>query len=361
MAVYKIFPVQDTTLYSDFNTTNTGLDAILDLSKSYPSLYTSQSTAARPIVKFSSYDITKITSNYIGSSSYSASLNLYLANATGIPVYYSIEVRPVSDTWTMGTGQYGDSPINTTGASWLNKDVSSPWTQSLFPLGVTASYKSGNPGGGNWYTGSVYTQSYGPYDTKDINIDVTGIVKAYVSGSYTNNGFLLKNADSIEFNPNYTYVLQYFSRDTNTIYPPSLNFKWDDSVYDSTITNVCTTGNVNLSFSNINFSYTDDEVRKVRINVRDKFPVRTFTTSSLYTNQKFLPTSSYWSLLDYKTGDIVIDFDTTGTKISADTTSNYFNMYMNGLEPGRYYKFLVKSTIGSETKVFDQDYIFKVE
>ena len=33
MGVYKIFPSQDTTIYTDYNTLNAGLDSILDLSK----------------------------------------------------------------------------------------------------------------------------------------------------------------------------------------------------------------------------------------------------------------------------------------------------------------------------------------
>jgi hypothetical protein len=54
----------------------------------------------------------------------------------------------------------------------------------------------------------------------------------------------------------------------------------------------------------------------------------------------YLPTASYWSIVDLDTNEVVIDFDSTYTKISADSTSNYFDVYMNGLEPERYYKIL---------------------
>ena len=60
------------------------------------------------------------------------------------------------------------------------------------------------------------------------------------------------------------------------------------------------------------------------------------------------------------TEEIIIDFDTNNTKISADSTSNYFDLYMSGLEPERYYKILVKATLDGSTIVFDEDYIFKV-
>jgi hypothetical protein len=53
-------------------------------------------------------------------------------------------------------------------------------------------------------------------------------------------------------------------------------------------------------------------------------------------------------------------FDDLYTQISADSTSSYFNVYMNGLEPERYYTILIKSTINGSTIVFDNQYSFKV-
>jgi hypothetical protein len=61
------------------------------------------------------------------------------------------------------------------------------------------------------------------------------------------------------------------------------------------------------------------------------------------------------------TEEIVVDYDTTGTKIGCDSISNYFTVYMNGLEPERYYKILIKTILpDGETIISDKDYIFKV-
>jgi hypothetical protein len=60
------------------------------------------------------------------------------------------------------------------------------------------------------------------------------------------------------------------------------------------------------------------------------------------------------------TEEIVVDYDTTYTKISCDTTGNYFDVYMNGLEPERYYKILIKTIINGSTLVLDDNYYFKV-
>ena len=56
----------------------------------------------------------------------------------------------------------------------------------------------------------------------------------------------------------------------------------------------------------------------------------------------------------------IIEFNNNYTQVSADTTSSYFDIYMGGLEPERYYTILLKTTIGGTTKVFDEDIMFKV-
>jgi len=57
---------------------------------------------------------------------------------------------------------------------------------------------------------------------------------------------------------------------------------------------------------------------------------------------------------------MVVDYDTTFTKISADGTSNYFDVYMDGLQPERYYRLLIKTTIDGNTNVIDNGQVFKV-
>ena len=56
----------------------------------------------------------------------------------------------------------------------------------------------------------------------------------------------------------------------------------------------------------------------------------------------------------------MIDFDDVYTKLSQDTTSSYFTLYMNGLEPERYYKILIKTIFQGQTIVVDNNYYFKI-
>ena len=67
-----------------------------------------------------------------------------------------------------------------------------------------------------------------------------------------------------------------------------------------------------------------------------------------------------YAIKDLDTNEIVIDFDTTYTKVNADEEGNYFKIYMSGLEPERYYKVLVKTFINGETLIIDDDDYFKV-
>lgn len=364
MAVYKIFAEKDTTLYSDYQTLNSGLDPILELTKSTSLLYASQSSAARILIKFADGDMSDVVTNYIGTASYSSSIKMYLADATGLPSDYSIQVFAISGAWDMGTGKFGDSPIPTDGASWkyMGSDGSLPWATGSYAPGVTASFTSVNKGGATWYTGYEFIQPFGVYVNKDVNIDVTSAVTAILSSSISNQGFLVKLSGSLEFDENYQFKLCYFGRDTNTIYPPVMEFKWDDSNYSISGSNVTGIGSqdIRVSLANNKGEFNQYEVHRFRLNVRDQFPVRTYATSSIYTTQKYLPSSSYYSIKDVKGDVTVVDFDNNFTKISADLQGNYFDVYMYGLEPERYYKILIKTIISGSTLIFDDQYFFKV-
>lgn len=361
MGVYKIFPSQDTTIYTDYNTLNAGLDSILDLSKNAPSLYPSSSTS-RVLIKFDNSDIADAIAK--SGANYTASLKLYNAHVDGVPTDFNLEIYPIYQSWDMGTGRFNNIPESIDGASWKyrNANQTNAWTVTGLPAGVTSSYYTGNEGGAAWYTSSDYgvTQSFNFFSNKDINVDVTPSVNAWASSAIVNNGFIIKNSESIEFNPNYFYTFNFFSRDTNTIYPPCLEFKWDDSTFNTGSTPTITTEELNIAISNNKNIFYETEYVKFRVYAREKYPARIYTQQTLYNYNKVLPTASYYSIIDLNTNLKVIDFDDVATKLSADATSSYFRMYMNGLEPDRYYKIQIKSIIDGGTYIYDDDYYFKV-
>ena len=382
MAVYKLFPEKDTTLYSAYSELNTGVDAILEISNTVPTVSPSP-RVARSLVQFNQLEIENIINTKIVDSNWSSNLKLYIAEAQGINLDTTIEAYPISENWGNGTGEYGDKPQTVNGASWKYVEYSGSniWKTGGYTPYVTGSY----PGsisdglllgtGGNWYSGSSYingeiysTQSFGLRSKKDLNLDVTNILKAWYSGStyspinkIDNNGFILKLSNNTEFNSNNSVqpILKYYSGDTNTIYPPTLELKWEDFSYSTTLDEI-STPDLFIGLDSNPGVFREESINKFRLNVRPEFPVRTFQTTSVYTNNFALPASSYYAIKDLDTNEFVVDFDDTFTKISCDNQGNYFTVYMNGLEPERYYKILIKTTINGNIIIKDEDYYFKV-
>ena len=142
-----------------------------------------------------------------------------------------------------------------------------------------------------------------------------------------------------------------------------MEFKWDD--YETILTGSATgsilkTTNIVSSLAENPGVFTPQGINRFRFNVAPKYPERVWTTSSLYTSVNYLPTSSYYGVKDLDTNEFVVDFDTTYTRLSSDIQGNYFDLYMNGLEPERYYKILVKTVLKGSTLILDDNYYFKV-
>jgi hypothetical protein len=364
MAVYKIFPEKDATLYSQYPSSNTGLDEILELSTIVDGQVVYNS---RPLIQFSQTEILDIINNKISGSSWQANLKLFLAYASNIPLEYTLYCYPVSGSWNMGTGHYLDSPAITNGVGWEYRLLSGSggWASSAYSPYVTASFITTQTGGGNWYTGSstlnpTSTQSFTYSTTKDINFIVTNAINLFVSGTIENNGFIIKKSDSIEFDSGSAFEIKYFSVDTHTIYPPQLEFKWNDFSHITGSLTTLTSPNFVLTFTNNEGFYNKDGIKKFRINSRPQYPTRAFSTSSIYIKNYILPTSSYYAIKDLDTNEFVIDFDTEYTKISCDSEGNYFKIYMNGLEPERYYKILVRVDMDGQQIISDDNQYFKV-
>ncbi len=336
MAVISIFPNKDTTIYSYDSTLNTGVDELLELKV----LTNSYTGISRALISFSTQDITNVYSSYLSGSTYDVFLKLYECNSRELPENYTIDVKVPSHTWEMGLGTYAYYPSTTSSANWDTYSASLYWS-------------------GSYYISSpAYSQSFGYYDSKDLNLSVKDIFSYHLSTS--NTGYLLKFSN-VEESASLNSTLRFFSRDTNTIYSPKLECKFDDANYSPAVSSsYLSSANSRISLKNNKDRFYIDN--KVRINVYggDLYPIRTFTTSSLYNVHKYLPSSSYYKLRDVKADLTIIDFDTTYTKLSADGTCNYFHLYTHNLEPNRYYELQVRSDI-SGSALFSDKHIFYLE
>lgn len=376
MAYYSIFPDKDSTIYSnpDRDTLNTGIDEILELvkekgdnnNKYYPS---------RILLQFKDSEINNIISNKI-SGNFSASLELFSTEHKNLAQTQNIEVFALSQSWDEGTGRYSNLPQSSNGCSWLYRDninQKTQWSTSGFASGTTGSIATSllTQGGGTWYTGSTFSnsQQFNNADDLDLNLNVTSIVQKFSASIFnsqtyptgiTNNGFIIKYSDTIETDTSSSKgTLSYFSVDTHTIFPPKLTFKWDDSIHNLQ-SSAKTSGKLNVSLYRNKEEYNINEEATFRLNIRDKYPNRTFVTSSNYLNIGYFTTASYYSIRDAHTEEIIIPFDNEFTKLSADSDGMYFKIFMNGLQPERYYRLLFKHINNDGTEIFDNNYHFKV-
>jgi hypothetical protein len=370
MAVYKIFPTKDASIYSLYPSRNTGLDEIIESSISVNNASALPQTS-RFLTQFSDTEINDVINNKISGSNWKAYFRGYVAVLEGLNLDTQLEFYPVFSSWNMGTGKYNYSPESQNGVSWgwRSYSGSNAWITSGYPTNVTASY-SNTLGGGNWYYTSsnttvlpIYsTQSFTYTDSGDINTDITNMVKAWYSGSIANNGLIAKQAVEFIYNESYENKMQFFSRDTHTIYPPQLEFRWRDYTFNtgSSTNTILNTTNATIALNENPGVFYPESINRFRVNSRPTYPTRVFQTASLYTQNYYLPTSSYYSIKDLDTNEVVVDYDNQFTQLSADGQGSYFTLYMNGLEPERYYKILIKSIINGSTIIFDNDYYFKV-
>ena len=391
MAYYSIFPEIDSTIYSHPDRTfmNTGKDEILELVKERGTT-NSRHYPSRILIKFKNEEIKSVISDTIGSAKFNdgttkANLQLTTVQPQTLTTILNIEAFAVSQSWHEGSGRYSNLPTSSNGCTWKFRDnnvTQSPWPTSSFQAGTTGSIISGSgleKGGGSWYTGisaSVdlssefnMSQQFLNSDSLDINMDVTSIVQKHSASLFAgdtyptgvdNNGFIIKHPDSVEENTSSSFgEMQYFSVDTHTIYPPKLCFKWDDSIHTKqSVSKKSGSLNVTLYKNKQEFNQNDEAL--LRIHVRDKYPNRTFSTTSNYLNVGYFTTSSFYSVRDANTEEEVIPFDDDFTKLSADSEGMYFKLYMKGLQPERYYRILFKNKNNDGITIYDDNYYFKV-
>ena len=347
MAIYKIFPEKDASIYSEFPDKNTGLDQILEAS----TYQNGGAHVSRYLVKFSDTEIDDIYNNMIGSNSYQINFRNFNVVVTGLNLDRQLELYPVSGAWNMGTGRFNDSPSTENGVSWAYKDYQ----------GGTAWETTG----GDYHLTPKQSQTFTYSDNKDVDVNVTETVDLWFNNTIPNDGFLVKQLSSNEFveNIHNNAIFRFFSIDTHTIYPPQLEFKFDDYTFDigTSTQTVLENGENLISIYNNKEIYYRDSKPRFRVSAMPKYPDRQFLTSSLYSQNYYLPTtSSYYAVKDTATNEYVIDFDETFTRISADEESSYFDLYCKGLEPERYYTILIKTENDGVVTVFDEGMRFKV-
>ena len=374
---YFIYPDADTTLYQASSSKNTGLDEILEIRKDLNASGTNPKVS-RILMKFDLTEITKSMANGTISSDAKFYLNLYDANPVNLSYTQSLYAYPVSQSWVVGEGYESDNPDTTDGASWKYRDGAETTIQQTYWSSTVSS------SGGTWFDESYATQSL-VYETKDMRMDVTPIVSSWLNGTYPNEGFMIKRSGSVgntdvnveEGNNDVLGNFAFFSRQTNTIYPPKLEVEWFDTKWGTgSLSALSSTELEDMVFymKGLRPEYKEKSKVKFRLVGRERYPTKSYSnTASEYLTAKYLPSGSkesiggdgtYYSVRDTQTEDVIVQYG-TGSMVSCDSTGNYFNLWLDSFQPERYYKFEFKVVSGSNTvdetiQYFDDDFIFKV-
>jgi len=356
------YPTGDTTIYRQQSTQNAGLDEIIEIEKSYYAGTLRE--VARGLMRF---DLSSVSSSIVGGDITNDArfyLNMTIAEAHQIPLEYTLYAYPVSQSWQNGIGTKYDG-VTTTGASWLYRDSAD--TATLWVSGstlLTGSLAVGTTGsvdgsgGGTWYTSSAASQSF-VYESANVRMDVTDIVRSWLSGSIPNEGFIIKHTESVETDDQDYGSLQFFSSDTSTIYPPKLEVAWDDSTISVGSLTELTSEDRIVYIKNMRDSYKKASKVRFRYFSRSRYPTKLFTTGSQYDTNNYLPTSSYYSIQDARTEDVIVPFSDY-TQLSVDSDGSYFDQWLSGLQPERFYRVVLKVERNGLEEYYDDGSVFKL-
>ena len=382
---YFEFGKRDTTLYSGGTTAsrNTGIDEILEVNKVVNNNGT-VGNVSRILIDFDLSYISKSIQDGKIPSTAKYYLNLYDATSDELEAEQPLHIYMVSGSWKQGSGKLDHDPVTDNGASYQyrNHEAKTPW--------VTGSVLTD---GGAWFTASIDGQyevssSYNlTFDKKDVRADVTDLVNNFIysSSDYPNNGFIVKREDSgsygdhpsssmFDFNTGQEGDssrlgnLQYFSRETHTIYPPKLEVEWDDSSWSTGSLSALSASDLDrlkIYFKNFRTEYKEKSIVKFRVVGRELYPSSSFDTTPAELTVKYLPSSSVeYEVRDADTEEVIIPFG-SGSRISCDSDGNFFRVQMNGFQSERNYRFCIKVVSGSGTtdeqiNYYDDDFEFRV-
>ena len=358
---------------------------------------------SRTLIKFDLTSLSQsISKNEISSSQLKFTLNLKACGLRNLPLNYKIYAYPISQSWENGNGRYSDdgSQLGATwndrsysGSNlWYGNSISNSYQQVDYLLTSSYSSASFQNEGGTWYykvpasytnkpkwicnssyfpslvnNGLICSQSFTYGQQSDISMDITQIVRSWLCGCVPNNGLILLSSFEISTPPlqQTNGLLQFFSKDTNTIYSPYIDVGWNDAVFNTGSLKPVSSSIQNLiTLQSLSNTYKAGSVAKIFVFARDKYPLKTFNKAyqqPAMVTPKYLPTSSYYMIKDAESEEVLVNFDSY-TKLSCDATNgNYFKLNTNGLPQERYLTVFIKVEYKDGTiDIVDTQKIFKI-
>lgn len=347
-----ITPLEDASIYEQFPTRNTGDDEILEVGKTRK-----VDGSVRSLIQFSQAEIVAMDDAAAAvTQSVTYYLNLRIAKADNLTSNQRMEFYEVTQSWDEGTGFLVQDLENAKdGATWLVADIGdTSWSFSATPS------SGSSPGGA---TGSLTTPNgsviFG-FKPDDIRLDITDTVNRWLGG-LPNYGLLLKIPSGSEADSKVISNLKFFSKNTHTIYPPTLEAVWNTQTID-VLPNCGLTlapEEFELFIPNARASIPTGSTTRIRFGLRTSQPIKNFSDTFQFSNKFYLNSGSHIGIRDAATRAFVVPFD-TGSFISADSTGSYFDLKVENMYIGRTYNILVRVEKPWGSEVIDTGHSFRV-
>lgn len=176
---------------------------------------------ARILIEF---DITQITADIAaGTLDAGAQFYLRLFNAEHgrtLPMNFELEVVPIEEAWEEGTGLDMESYMDLTygkGSSWNESGAGTDWTTNL--------------GGGVLSGTPVIAEFDEGYE--DLLVDITTFVNAWLDGSVTNYGLIVKLPATATAETRSYYTKMFYARGTSNFFKkPVIEARWNSQTTD---------------------------------------------------------------------------------------------------------------------------------
>lgn len=352
--IYRIFPIKDTaiTSYRLQNVAQTGSNVgssetlgVFSVAAVTSSAGYISGSASRLLTKFDLSQISKVTGSATGIR-----YRLRLADAQHsdmLPTSYDMEVFKLSTDWDEGTGfddgTYADSGF----ANWIKAKSNVYWTVA-----------------GGDISSSIYSVFHFDSGHEDLSVDVTEHVNSWMSGS-PNYGFMVRISSSMETGSSDLYIKKFHARETH--FPdrmPYLEASWDDSVKNTgSVTFSTGDGPFVVQVKNLHDDYRSSEKARLHLYVRPVDYNPAVVTTSSAGPLGVVVSQSYYSVINDRTQETVIDFGTGSvetTRLSYNLSGSYFDLYMGTLPPDSVYRLLFLFDTDNESQLIDSSFKFKV-
>jgi len=313
---------------------NMGASDILEVFSIYGQASTSSVERARSILEFDISQISADRSSGKLPSSGSVNFVLRLSNAEHsftTPSSFTLSVHALSSSWSEGIGLDMETYKDTGASNWVSRSLGTLWSTP----------------GGDILEGEYFKDKAFDSGIEDLEVDVSNIVEAWLTGTLSNNGFLVKLSGSNEdgtLERSY-YTKKFFARGSQYFFKrPTIEARWDSSSLDtgSLPDPYVRADEYIFKITNFKSSYKTYENITFKVNTRKKDWQPNIYTVASNTAPIDLVDESFYKIRRVADNYTVVDYSTGSTpsytKLSYNATGSYFDFDMSNLEPNYLYE-----------------------